>query len=78
MYSYLDRLFIRVICGNQINTKCNLVQNLVQTWQFGSTIEYNQPTQNNHGSPWEGHGLPEHLYKAELYNLTLQFPNKLL
>ena len=46
VYSYLDRLLIRVICGNQVPTNHNLVQNVVQTCQFASTIEYNQPTQN--------------------------------
>ena len=47
VYSYLDRLLSRVICGNLVTTNRNLVQNVVQTWQFESTIEYNQPTQNN-------------------------------
>ena len=46
MYSYLDRLFIQVICGNLVTTNHNLVQNVVQTYQFVNTIECNQPTQN--------------------------------
>ena len=33
------------ICIN-VTTNHNLVQNVVQTWQFVSTIKYNQPTQN--------------------------------
>ena len=40
-------LFIQVICGNQVTTNCILIQNVVQTGQFVSTMEYNQPTQNN-------------------------------
>ena len=46
VYSYLDRLLIQVICGNLVTTNHNLVQNVVQTCQFVSRIEYNQPTQN--------------------------------
>ena len=46
MYSYLDQLLSHVICENLVTTYRNLVQNVVQTWQFESTIEYNQPTQN--------------------------------
>ena len=41
MYSYLDRL---------VTTNHSLAQNVVQTCQFVSTIEYNQPTQNNRAS----------------------------
>ena len=47
VYSYLERLLSRVICGNLVITNVNLVQNVVQTWQFVLMIEYNQPTQNN-------------------------------
>ena len=50
VYSYLDRLLSRVICGNLVITNYNLVQNVVQTCQFVRTIEYNQPTQNSRGS----------------------------
>ena len=46
VYSYLNRLFIRVFRGNLVTTNYNLVQNVVQTCQFISTIKYNQPTQN--------------------------------
>ena len=46
VYSYLDRLLSRVICGNLVTINDNLVQNVVQTCQFALTIEYNQPTQN--------------------------------
>ena len=44
VYSYLDRLLIRVICGNLVTTNYNVVQ----TCQFASTIEFKQPTQNNY------------------------------
>ena len=51
VYSYLDRLLSRVICGNLVTTNENLVQNVVQTCQFLHTIEYNQPAQNNNIPP---------------------------
>ena len=43
----IGQIISRVICGNLVITNHNLVQNVVQTCQFVSTIEYNQPTQNN-------------------------------
>ena len=52
VYSYLDRLLSRVICGNLVITNDNLVQNVVQTCQFVLTIEYNQPTQNTTVHPF--------------------------
>ena len=48
VYSYLDRLLSGVICGNLVITNHYPVQNVVQTCQFASTIEYNQPTQNKY------------------------------
>ena len=40
---YLSELFVVTL----VPTNYNLVQNVVQTYQFDSTIEYNRLTQNS-------------------------------
>ena len=47
VYSYLDRLLSRVIRGNLVTMN----NNVVQTCQFVSMINYNQATQNRAVKP---------------------------